>query len=179
MAELATIARPYAEALFKTATSDLAGTAAWLDELAAIASNVQLQQYAGNPSVTAAQTFEVMSGVAESQKTPLPEAAKNFLRAVIDNGRLSVLPEIAHQFRALKNAQSGSSDATVYSAFALDGAALAGLAATLEKRFGKKLNLKVELEPELIGGVRVVVGDEVLDTSVKARLEQMKVALIS
>ena len=176
MAELATIARPYAEALFKSATADLAGTAAWLDELAAIAANVQLQQYAGNPSVTSVQTFDVVTGVA---KSALPDTAKNFLRAVIDNGRIVVLPEIASQFRALKNAQSGSSDAVVYSAFALDAAALADLATTLEKRFGKKLNLKVELEPELIGGVRVVVGDEVLDTSVKARLEQMKVALTS
>ncbi|MES2415697.1 MAG: F0F1 ATP synthase subunit delta [Pseudomonadota bacterium] len=176
MAELATIARPYAEALYKTAGADLAGTAAWLDELAAIASNVQLQQYAGNPGVTSAQAFDVISGVA---KTALPEAAKNFLRAVIDNGRIGVLPEIARQFRVLKNAQSGSSDAVVYSAFALEGAALADLAATLEKRFGRKLNLKVELEPELIGGVKVVVGDEVLDTSVKARLEQMKAALVS
>ena len=179
MAELATIARPYAEALFKAAASDLAATAAWLDGLASISSNVQLQQYAGNPSVTSAQTFNVVTGVAESQKIKLPDAAKNFLRAVIDNGRVSVLPEIASQFRALKNAQGGSSDATVFSAFALDAAALAGLQTTLEKRFGKKLNLTVELQPELIGGVRVVVGDEVLDTSVKARLEQMKAALIS
>ena len=176
MAELATIARPYAEALFKTAGSDLAGAAVWLEELAAIASNVQLQQFAGNPSVTAKQTFDVMAGVA---KTPLPDTAKNFLRAVIDNGRISVLPEIASQFRALKNARSGSSDAVVYSAFPLDAAALNDLAATLEKRFDRKLNVTVELEPALIGGVRVVVGDEVLDTSVKARLEQMKVALIA
>ena len=176
MAELATIARPYAEALFKSAGSDLAGTASWLDELAAIASNAQLQQYAGDPGVTSAQTFELISGVA---KTALPESAKNFMRAVIDNGRVSVLPEIASQFRALKNAQSGSSDAIVYSAFALEGTALADLAAVLEKRFNRKLNVKVELEPELIGGVRVVVGDEVLDTSVKARLEQMRAALVS
>ena len=176
MAELATIARPYAEALFKAAGADLVATATWLDELAAIASNVQLQQYAGNPSVTSAQTFDVMTGVA---KTALPQAAKNFLKAVIDNGRISVMPEIANQFRALKNAKSGSSDATVFSAFALDAAALADLLVTLEKRFGKKLNLKVELLPELIGGIRVVVGDEVLDTSVKARLEQMKAALVS
>ena len=179
MAELATIARPYAEALFKTAANDLDGTAVWLDALATIASNVQLQAYAGNPSVTAAQTFEVISSVAESQGAQLPEPAKNFLRAVIDNGRISVLSEIADQFGALKNAQSGLSDAVVYSAFVLDHAALSDLTVTLEKCFGKKLNLKVELQPELIGGVRVVVGDEVLDTSVKARLEQMKVALIS
>ena len=176
MAELATIARPYAEALFKASTADLSGASAWLDELAAIASNEQLQQYAGNPSVTSKQTFDVVASVC---KTKLPAAAENFLRAVIDNGRLSVLPEIADQFRALKNAQSGSSDATVFSAFALDAAALADLSSTLEKRFGKKLNLTVELQGDLIGGVRVVVGDEVLDTSVKARLEQMKVALVS
>ncbi len=176
MAELATIARPYAEALFKTAGADLDGTASWLGELAAIASNEQLQQFARSPSVTSAQTFDVIAGVAKAQ---WPEAAKNFLRAVIDNGRISVLPEIDSQFRALKNASSGSSDAVVYSAFPLDAAALDDLAATLDKRFGRKLNVTVKLEPALIGGVRVVVGDEVLDTSIKARLEQMKAALIS
>ena len=174
MAELATIARPYAEALFKASSVDLAGTAAWLDELAAIAGNPQLQQFADNPKVTASQVFDLVAGVA---KTAWPDHAKNFLRTVIDNGRVSVLPEIATQFRALKNASSGSSDAVVHSAFPIEGAALADLAATLEKRFGRKLNVSVDLEPALIGGVRVVVGDEVLDTSVKARLEQMKVAL--
>jgi F-type H+-transporting ATPase subunit delta len=174
MAELATIARPYAEALFKAAAADLPGTAVWLDELAVIAGHPQLQQFADSPKVQAAQVFDVVAGVA---KTPLSGHAKNFLQAVIDNGRLSVLPEIAAQFRALKNAHSGSSDAAVYSAFPIEGAALAELAATLEKRFGRKLNVSVALESALIGGVRVVVGDEVLDTSVKARLEQMKVAL--
>ncbi len=176
MAELATIARPYAEALYKASGTELAATAVWLDELAVIAVDDQLLQFADSPKVTVAQTFDVIVGVA---KTALPEKAKNFLRTVLDNGRLSVLPEIASQFRALKNAQTGSSDAVVYSAFALDASALAELAVTLEKRFGRKLNVLLEVEPALIGGVRVVVGDEVLDTSVKARLEQMKVALVA
>jgi F-type H+-transporting ATPase subunit delta len=176
MAELATIARPYAEALYKASGAELAATAVWLDELAVIAVDDQLLQFADSPKVTVAQTFDVIAGVV---KTALPEKAKNFLRTVLDNGRLSVLPEIASQFRALKNAQTGSSDAMVYSAFALDAAALAELAVTLEKRFGRKLNVLLEVEPALIGGVRVVVGDEVLDTSVKARLEQMKVALVA
>ncbi|MFM6991902.1 MAG: F0F1 ATP synthase subunit delta [Rhodoferax sp.] len=174
MAELATIARPYADALFKASAKDLSAASVWLDELAAIAGNAQLLQFADSPKVTSAQVFDLVSGVA---KAPLNDQAKNFLRAVIDNGRLSALPEIASQFRALKNAKSGSSDAVVHSAFPIDGAALADVAATLEKRFGRKLNVTVELQPELIGGIRVVVGDEVLDTSVKARLEQMKVAL--
>ncbi len=174
MAELATIARPYAEALFKSSQADLNGAASWVESLAAIAANPQLLQFADNPKVTEAQVFDVVSGV---NKVALPDHAKNFLRTVIENGRLGALPEIAVQFRALKNAQGGSSDAMVYSAFPIDTVALADLAATLEKRFSRKLNLSVALEPALIGGIRVVVGDEVLDTSVKARLEQMKVAL--
>jgi len=103
--------------------------------------------------------------------------AVNFLTTLIDNGRLGVLPEIAQHFHALLDAQSGVQKAVVHSAFPIEGAALDDLAKVLEKRFGSKLHVQVALEPELIGGVRVVVGDEVLDTSVKARLEQMKVAL--
>jgi F-type H+-transporting ATPase subunit delta len=174
MAELATIARPYAEALFKTAQADLNGAAQWLDSLAAIAGNAQLLQFADNPKVANQQVFDVIAGVA---KEPLSETAKNFLRTVIDNGRLAALPEIAAQFRVLKNGRAGSSDAVVYSAFPIAAALLGEVAAALEKRFGRKLNLTVQEDPSLIGGIRVVVGDEVLDTSVKARLDQMKVAL--
>jgi F-type H+-transporting ATPase subunit delta len=174
MAELATIARPYAEALFKATSKDLNGAAVWVDALSAVAQNVQLQEFADSPKASTDQVFDLIAGVA---KVELPEAAKNFLRTVIENGRLNALPEMATQFRALKNAQSGSSDAVVHSAFPIDGAALTDLAVTLEKQFKRKLNLSVVLQPELIGGIRVVVGDEVLDTSVKARLEQMKVAL--
>jgi len=124
--------------------------------------------------VTDAQVFDLISGVV---KTSMPAAAQNFLRLAIENRRLVALPEIASQFRALKNAQGGTADAIVHSAFPIDAAALADLSGTLEKRFGRKLNVSVEVDASLIGGVRVVVGDEVLDTSVKARLEQMKAAL--
>lgn len=174
MAEIATIARPYAEALFKAAGADASAASVWLDELGAVAANEQLRQFADSPKATADQVFGVISGVL---KNALPVMGQNFLRTVIANGRISALPEIAAQFRALKNAQLGSSDAIVHSAFDIDSVSLAELSGVLEQRFGRKLNLKVELQPELIGGVRVVVGDEVLDTSIKARLEQMKMAL--
>jgi F-type H+-transporting ATPase subunit delta len=174
MAELATIARPYAEALFKASSSDLSGAGAWLEKVAAIAGNAELQQFADNPKVTTDQMLSVVAGAFGS---PLPAAANNFLTALLENGRFTALPEIAKQFRTLANAQSGSSDAVVYSAFPIDEAALGNVAAALEKRFGRKLQVTVQQDPSLIGGIRVVVGDEVLDTSVKARLEQMKVAL--
>jgi F-type H+-transporting ATPase subunit delta len=174
MAELATIARPYAEALFKAVGSDAAGLVAQVDALAQVAGNEQLRQFADSPKTAAAQVFGVITGVAQ---TTLDSRVSNLLQAVIENGRLAALPEIATQFKAQVNAQSGTSDAIVYSAFPIDAAGLADVAATLEKRFGRKLNARVQIDADLIGGIRVVVGDEVLDTSVKARLEQMKVAL--
>ncbi len=176
MAELATIARPYAEALFKAGagSSDRAAAVQQLRALAAVAADAQLRLYAGNPKVEAAQAYALMAGVVN---LPLSPQVQNFLHTVLDNGRLEALPEIAAQFQTLVNAQSGISDATVFSAFPIESAQLADVAATLEKRFARKLNASVVVQPELIGGIRVVVGDEVLDTSVKARLEQMKVAL--
>jgi len=99
------------------------------------------------------------------------------LRTVLENGRLAALPQMAEQFPTLVQARQGVSEAHIYSAYPIDAGQLADILGPLEKRFGRKLEAKVELDPELIGGVRVVVGDEVLDTSVKARLDQMKVAL--
>jgi F-type H+-transporting ATPase subunit delta len=175
MAELATIARPYADALFKAVgPSDAAAVADQVNELASIAANPQLREFAGNPKTLDTQVFELFTGVAKGH---MGDAAKNLLRVVIENGRLPALPDIAAQYQTLVNARSGVLDALVYSAFPIEGAELADVTATLEKRFARKLNAQVRLDPSLIGGIRVVVGDEVLDTSVKARLEQMKVAL--
>jgi F-type H+-transporting ATPase subunit delta len=174
MAELATIARPYAEALFQAMSSEKADSAGWLDEMAEIAAQDSLLQFADNPKVTADQVFGVMESVAKSTWS---DVAKNFLRVLIENGRLVALPEIAAQYRSLRNAQTGTADAVVYSAFPIEQAELNELSVLLEKRFARKLNLTIQLQPELIGGIRVAVGDEVLDTSVKARLEQMKAAL--
>src|SRR6185295_12992616 len=97
----------------------------------------QLLQFAGSPKVTDGQVFDVVADVA---KAPLPENGKNFLRTVIENGRLAALPEIAAQFRFLKNAQSGSSDAVVYSAFPISADSLGEVAGALEKRFGGNRN---------------------------------------
>jgi F-type H+-transporting ATPase subunit delta len=98
---------------------------------------------------------------------------------LIENGRVSLLPEIGAQFAVLKNAQEGAADAHITSAFEISAAQVADLVKTLEKKFGRKLNPTVTVDASLIGGVRVVVGDEVLDTSVRAKLQQMNVALAS
>jgi F-type H+-transporting ATPase subunit delta len=174
MPELATIARPYAQALFQVVKADAASAAQWLDGLAMVAADPGLLQYAHDPKTSHAQVLELFVQVGPKN---LPPAAIHFLTTLIDNARLGVLGEIAQHFHALLDAQSGVKKALVQSAFPIEGAALDDLSKVLEKRFGSKLHVQVALEPELIGGVRVVVGDQVLDASVKARLEQMKVAL--
>ena len=177
MAEIATIARPYAEALFRVAQSG--NLQAWSDlvsEMAQVAAVPELTALAANPRVTDAQVAETFMSVL---KSPLSDEAKNFINALIENGRLSALPEIGVQFQILKNAQQGSADAEIVSAFAMTDAQVAELLASLQKKFGRKLNPTITVDQSLIGGVRVVVGDEVLDTSVRAKLQQMQIALAS
>jgi F-type H+-transporting ATPase subunit delta len=172
MAEIATIARPYADALLKAGVPADA-----VHALAAVAADPQLRALADNPKVGADLVFNVFADVLARQQITLPDAAANFLRTVIDNGRVAALPEIATQYQVLLNAREGVSDAVIHSAFALEDAQVADVLASLEKRFGRRLKPSVVVDPALIGGVRIVVGDEVLDTTVKARLEQMKAAL--
>lgn len=177
MAELATVARPYAEALFRVAQSG--NMAAWSDlvsELAQIGANSDVQAFAANPKLTATDLVATLTSLVKSPVTP---EASNFLTMLAENGRISLLPQIGAQFQELKNAQAGAADATIFSAFELTDAQTAQLVATLEKKFGRKLNPTVTVDSSLIGGVRVVVGDEVLDTSVRAKLQQMHVALVS
>jgi len=175
MAELATIARPYAEALYAVARGS--GIVPHLAALAGVAADPELRQFADNPKVDTELVFNVISDVLGRKGVVLAPTLQNLLRAVLDNGRLAALPEIAAQVQALANADSGVSDVRIESAYPIDDAQLAEVLAALQRRFGRRLEARVELRPELIGGIRAVVGDEVLDTSVKARLEQMKMAL--
>jgi len=175
MAELATIARPYAEAFFQVSKGNAADMD-WLHQAAAVAASPEILALAENPNVTNEQVLSVLNGVVAAAPSA---AATNFLQAVVENNRLPALPEMAAQIVRLVNAQQGVVDAQVFSAYELDASAQNDLKAVLEKRFGRSLKLSVALAPELIGGVRVVVGDEVFDTSLKARLEQMKSTLMA
>jgi F-type H+-transporting ATPase subunit delta len=176
MADLATIARPYAEALFRSAKpADLSAWAEQLEELAQIASNPDLLEVANNPKLATTELLQILlSGV----KTKPADVVKNFVEVLTQNHRLLALPEISAQFTALKNAQEGAAEVLITSAFPLQGEELKSLLSTLKKRFGgRELRPTVNVDPELIGGVCVQVGDEVLDTSVKARLVSMQTAL--
>jgi F-type H+-transporting ATPase subunit delta len=177
MAELATIARPYAEALFRVAKSG--NLAAWSDlvsEMAAVAAHPDVKAFAANPKHSDQQIVDTFLALLKSN---VSAEAKNFVAMLVENGRLSLLPEIGVQFHDLKNAQEGAADAEIASAFELSDAQVKELVATLERKFGRKLKPSVTVDQSLIGGVRVTVGDEVLDSSVRAKLQKMHTALLA
>jgi len=175
MAELATIARPYAEAAFRVAKA--ANLAAWsesMSEMAQLAALNVVQEFASNPRLADKQIAETFLSLLKSNVTP---EVKNFVGMLVENKRLILLPEIAQQFQVLKNQQEGAADAETTSAFEMSDAQVKDLLATLERKFGRKLNPSVKVDATLIGGVRVLVGDEVLDLSVRAKLQRMQTAL--
>lgn len=176
MAELSTIARPYAEALFAAAKAS-GSQEAWLaatDELAALARHPQVAQVVADPKLGEDQVFEMLAGM---MKAKLPAEGSNFLKMLIENDRLAALPEIARIFRVRKNESEGVADCLIESAFPMSEGQVNELLAALSKKFGLKLKPEVRVDASLIGGVRVTVGDHVLDTSVKTQLGQMHAAL--
>ena len=175
MVELSTIARPYAEAAYEVAkASNLQQWSDWLEAWSTVAGHEDIKLLVDNPKITDEQVLEVFT---ELSKTPAQAEARNFLGTLVENGRLLALPEIAAQFTVLKNADAGAAEAEVASAFAMDDAEIQNIAESLEKKFGRKLNITVVVDESLIGGIRVTVGDQVLDGSVRGKLNAMKVAL--
>lgn len=176
MAELVTIARPYADAAFALA-SGAGALGPWsevLDRLAAIAATPEMKNCINDPKLAADDLVQLMIDVGGDK---LGEEHKNFVRVLVENERLQLLPEIRDLFAERKNDHEGVKDAEITSAFPLDEAALAALTKDLEARFKAKLNVTVSVDPELIGGVRIAVGDEVIDASVRAKLANMATAL--
>lgn len=178
MAEIVTIARPYAEAIFRLAREQ--GTlAAWsekLEKLAGLASSPDVATLIVHPSVAADQLaglFRAAVAAGESDETG------NFIRILADNDRLAALPQVAALYEAMKRGEEGVKEAEIVSAFPLNEEQVATLARQLEGRFQAKLDVTVTVDPSLIGGVKVVVGDKVLDASVRSKLDAMRTALNS
>jgi F-type H+-transporting ATPase subunit delta len=176
MSELSTLARPYAEAVFRIAQgeNDLAGWSARVQSLALIVSDAQLARLISDPAVSAEQVASLVIEVAGSD---LGTSGANFVHVLAENDRLSLLPEINAQFEALKANAEGTLEATITSAQELTQAQIDDLVAGLKAKFNRAVNVQVAVDPELIGGAVVAIGDQVIDGSVKGRLQRMSFAL--
>lgn len=176
MSELSTLARPYAEAVFRLAQGekDLAGWSARVQSLALIAADEQLARLIADPAVAAERVANLIIEVAGAD---LGDRGANFVKVLADNDRLVLLPEISAQFETLKASAEGTLEATITSAQELTQAQIDDLVAGLKAKFNRAVNVQVTVDPELIGGAVIAVGDQVIDGSVKGRLQRMAFSL--
>lgn len=176
MAEPSTIARPYAEAAFRLADAQgkLPEWSAALANLAAVAADERVRMAVGDPNLPAAKAAGLIIAILTGK---LSGDAENFVRVLAENGRLDVVTEIRAHFEALKNDREGTVEAEVYTAFEMAPAQIADLVARLEKSSGRKVKARVSLDKSLIGGVKVVIGDKVIDGSARAQLSALENAL--
>ena len=176
MAELATIARPYAEAAFAIAR-DANALPVWSQMLrfaSTVVADPRVSAALDNPRLDAGAKESLLLSIAGDR---INGDGRHFLRVLIESERIKLLPEIRTMFDALKDDAESVAKATIETAFPLSDAQLAELKAALEKRFRKKIEATVVENRALIGGARVSVGDEVIDGSVQARLAAMSTQL--
>jgi F-type H+-transporting ATPase subunit delta len=178
VAEPSTIARPYAEAAFRLADAQgkLADWSAALANLSAVAADERVRAAIGDPNLPAAKVAGLIISVLSGKLTGETE---NFVRVLAENGRLEVLAEIRGQYEALKNEREGVVEAEITTAFDMDQAQLADLVARLEKKTGRKVKARVSVDASLIGGVKIAIGDKVIDGSARAQLGALENALKS
>ena len=176
MAELATVARPYAEATFKSAREKnrLAPVAEGLAFLAAVAADERMHSVLGNPKVSAQQKKDLFTAVAGER---IDDTLRNLVAMLVDNHREVLIGSIQEQFDELKREHEKVLKARITSAQPLSEEQRAGIVTALESRYGKKIEAAMDVDPELLGGARVQIGDQVIHASVRDALAQMAAAL--
>ncbi len=176
MAESVTIARPYAEALFRVA-KESGNLAKWSEQVALlgqVAASPEVHSAIGDPNVAAPQLVDLFRSACG---TAVDAELSNFIQLLSKNDRLALLPEISGLFESYKRDEEGTKQAEIFSAFPIDDNQVKALIPQLEEVFKTKLESTVSVDPALIGGIKVIVGDRMLDASVRGKLDAMATAL--
>ena len=176
MAEVSTIVRPYAVAAFKLAKEKnaLAQWSQMLGFAAAVAADLRMQAYIENPETTPAELEKTFLGIVGDQ---LDDTGKNLIKLLVEYDRLALLPEVAAAFEELKAEAEGVLEAEITAAAQPTDAEVTALVKRLESKFGKKIEANVKVDPEIIGGVKIIVGDTVIDASVRGQLQELAYTL--
>ncbi len=187
MADNHTLARPYAAAIFEVA-NESNGLAKWSEALGMakdLLNDGRVEKFLGNPALTDDERLSFLADLfasAGGKSSILADGNKqgtNFLKLLLEYGRVSVLPEIAEHFDALKATVENTIDVTVTSAAPLSAAQQKTIAKALTDRLGREVNLETEIDENLIGGAVIRAGDVVIDASLRSRLEGLANALIA
>ena len=178
MAELLTLARPYAKAAFAFA-SEQGATDNWSNVLQVLSAAVQdeaFSAYLNRPELTPAEQVSVFAKVLGENQT---QEVSNFLTLLADNDRLALLPEIETEYELLKSQNNNTVDVVIESAFPVTSVQEQLLAQALEKKFNAAVNVTIEVNPALIAGVVIRAGDQVIDDSALNKLEKMRTRLLA
>ena len=178
MAELLTLARPYAKAAFAYA-SEQGATDNWSTALNLLSAAVQdeaFSAYLNRPELTPAEQVSIFAKVLGEDQTA---AVSNFLTLLAENNRLALLPEIQAEYEQLKSQNNNSLEVEIESAFPMDARQEHILAHALEKRFNRTVHVTVNVNPALIAGVVIRAGDQVIDDSALNKLEKMRTRLLA
>ena len=185
MAELSTLARPYAKAAFAYAAEQqdpANGIDAWSSALAnasVVVQNQAFADYIARPTLTYQQQVQAVVKILAEQLGKVGAGFRNFLTQLAEHDRLSLLPEVSAEFELQKAKGLHETDVVIESAFALSIEQQQGLTVRLAVRFGTKINAQVEIKPELIAGVVIRAGDQVIDDSVLGKLEKLRTSLLA
>ena len=176
MAEAITIARPYAAAVFRLAKEKnaLARWSEMLSFLSQLAQDARLQALIEDPKLDAGELERLFLDLGGSR---LDTEAGNLIKLLVEYGRLAVLPEIAAAFEQLKAEDEGSLEAEIIAAAQPSQAQVTSIINQLQARFGKTIDAQVKLDPALIGGLKIVIGDTVIDASVRGQLQELAYSL--
>jgi len=176
MAEVITLARPCAQAIYSLA-KETDALDAWSEALAflkSVANDATFQATVSAPDIQLTDVEDLFLSICSDQVT---EEVRNFIRLLVRNGRLSVLDDVAKQYESLKADDEGVVSAVIQSAFDLDETQVGAITEILSKKLEKKISPSVTTDPNLIGGIKVYVGDKVWDASVRGRLQHMAATL--
>ena len=176
MAEISTIARPYAVAAYKLGKEQKA-LAKWSDMLGfatQVANDTKMYAYINDPKVVAS---DLQASFLKVCGDKLNENAQNLIKVLVEYGRLSILPAITDAFEELKAQDEGVLEAQIIAASKLSVAETKDLVKRLEEKFGKKIEATVSVDAEIIGGIKIIVGDTVIDASVKNQLQNLAYTL--
>lgn len=176
MAELSIIAHPYAQALFNLAKQGKQEDA-WLSRLSDLQQIVvdpQFSELLNSPKIEDSQVISVINALLKDKASV---EVTNLLTVLIENNRVSVLPEIYEVFRNLVLEDQKRGDAIIESAYAMSQAEKQDFEDLLSKKFGKKITATVVINPELLAGIKITINDKVIDGSVKGRINDLSTQL--
>ena len=176
MAEISTIARPYAEAAFNLAKEKkaLKEWSEMLGFLAQVSQDERMHTFINNSKVSDEDREKALIKIAAKR---LNAYGENLIKLLIEYKRLNVLPEISQAFEALKATDEGTLEAEIIVASKPTDQEIDTLVKSLEKKFNKKIDAKVTIDEAIIGGIKVIVGDTVIDASVREQLQNLAYAL--